>query len=256
MGRRWCAERCIDSCITAGRASSSSVPWTVHTPLPLVVMSRRAPQPAPRDGDTATVLVKTDVVIIAGADGSTERAHRGVLATYSSVFRNALAPDLPGKALAGEAKHDEQGLFQLPLPNKSRREVSLLLAFLYPCNSRDELFNNGNIVTSIDLAEEYDMPLMKAASERWLLNELHHGRVVNMKMQANSMRESQAALAVQLLERAHTCNLHTFLAEAIDHLAYASKAEVLELLDAPGAATLPAPVLHELLKARLYVYVS
>jgi hypothetical protein len=235
---------------------------------------------APSEDATATALVCTDVVITATADGSTARAHRGVLATYSSVFRNALAFDLPGKELAGEAKHDEHGHFRLPLPAKNRHHLSQLMAFLYPCDSRFEQFSNNNIVSYIDLAEEYDMPLMKGAAERWLLAELQHGRVVHMTSRLLShikpprigtddigntlfqsgplstlvriemQRPGEAALTVALLERAHTYNLRTFLAKAIDHLTYASLDDILELLAAPGADALPAPVLHKLLQAR------
>ena len=217
--------------------SLSPTPWT---------------PPAPSHGAKATALVCTDVVIIAKADGSTARAHRGVLATFSSVFRHALAPDLPGNALAGEAKKDERGHFQLPLPNKNRHHLDQLMAFLYPCDSRHEQFNSNNIVSYIDLAEEYDMPLMKAACERWLLKELQNDRVMHLtsRQPSNTMppgmspRAREASLAVQLLERAHTCNLHTFLAEAIWYLVSVNNTDLIEMLETPEAATLPAPVLR------------
>ena len=242
--------------------------------------ARRLSATEASEGGKAASLVCTDVVITATADGSTARAHRGVLATYSSVFRNALAPDLPGSVSVGEASHDAHGHFRLPLPNKSRHELSLLMGYLYPCDSRHEQFSRENIVAFINLAVEYDMPLMKGAAERWLLNELQHGRVVHMTplllsdlsptrisndavvrslleggplsamCRIHDVRDYEATLTVQLLQRAHTCNLRTFLAKAIEHLTYASHEDLLQMLDAPGAEALPTAVLHRLLHAR------
>lgn len=250
--------------------------------------------------DSTAELLCTDVLLTAAIDGSTARAHRGVLATYSGVFRHALSPELdcisPSDGVpAAEIHRGEHAA--LPLPDKTGRELSLLMSFLYPSASRAEQFSKDTIVACMDLAHEYDMPLMLSSCERWLLCELTHGRVVHlpcaapmtpslstadmldqlgiaenefyasqgllnsvaarvdstdaaMRREAAQRRASEAALTVALLERAYVCGLRTFIATAIDHLAYVRSADVQELLRSPGADSLPAPVLHRLLEAR------
>jgi len=242
----------------------------------------------------------TDVILTATADGSTFAAHRGVLATFSSVFRHALSPELDcltssSGALSAASRRDKH--VALPLPNKTGRELRLLTQWLYPIDSRQEKFSKDNIVACMDLAHEYDIALMLAACERWLLSELSHGRIVHLPSApqpskspfdaaeiiaqlgnverefyasqglisssvashggsavdhkaSHRRRQAEAALTVQLLERAHTCGLRTFVATAIDHLGFVRSADLQELLRSPGAASLPSTVLHRMLEVR------
>ncbi len=219
-----------------------------------------ASSPCAQDAD-APCMPFADVTLLATADGARARVHRGVLATYSGVFRGALAPDV---ACDGDAV--------LPLPGKGAHELNLLVSFLYPSSSRSEQFTKSSIAAYLALAREWDIPLMCTAAERWLVSELTHGRVVHLppahipasygyagvepaasaaRREAQRMRRAEeAALAVRLLDAAHAAGLHGFIHAAVDHLSYAPREDVAEVRRAPGADALPSAMLHRLLLAR------
>jgi hypothetical protein len=59
----------------------------------------------------------TDLTLRAEADGAEARVHRGLLATHSRVFAQALQTGAPADVL--------------PLPGKRAEELALLVAWLY-----------------------------------------------------------------------------------------------------------------------------
>jgi hypothetical protein len=85
-------------------------------------------------------LLLTDVLLHAEGDGSTARAHRGVLATHSGVFRQALAADVASP----------MDTTTLPLPGKTETELRLLMGYLYPADSRSECFTLDNIMCTCE----------------------------------------------------------------------------------------------------------
>ena len=72
-------------------------------------------QPAGTD-DVRSLGNAGDLTLRAGADGSTARVHRGVVAAFSRVLGDVL----------GATECD-----QLPLPGKNKAELDLLVAWLY-----------------------------------------------------------------------------------------------------------------------------
>ena len=85
-------------------------------------------QPAGTD-DVRSLGNAGDLTLLAGADGSTARVHRGVVAAFSRVFEDVL----------GATECDE-----LPLPGKSKAELDLLVAWLY----HQERFSMVRITTA------------------------------------------------------------------------------------------------------------
>jgi hypothetical protein len=61
-------------------------------------------------------LLFTDVTLRAEVDGATARVHRGVLAAYSPVLREAVVGTTSDV---------------IPLPGKSKAELDLLVAWMY-----------------------------------------------------------------------------------------------------------------------------
>jgi hypothetical protein len=81
-------------------------------------------------GDASDELLFADVTLRAEGDGATARAHRGVLAALSGVFREALLVGSSGSGGGGSEEHRQQEAL-LPLPGKTRRELQLLLGWMY-----------------------------------------------------------------------------------------------------------------------------
>jgi hypothetical protein len=81
-------------------------------------------------GDANDELLFADVTLRAEGDGATARAHRGVLAALSGVFREAL--------LVGSSGSGGGNDVLLPLPGKTRHELQLLLGWMYQ-NAAGEL---------------------------------------------------------------------------------------------------------------------
>jgi hypothetical protein len=190
-----------------------------------------------------------DVTLVATGDGAVAHAHRGVLATYSGVFRCALGPDVASCC-------DADGEMRLPLPGKTQRELDLLLAWLYP-HSNDvhvmlNTFTRENCVSYVLMAQEWDIPLLSSAAERWLLAELVRGRILILSRAGAphplTFRRTEAQLAVRILDAAFSCNLHAFVHAAAAHLARLSKDDFVAVLEAPEAW--PPALLLQLVIAR------
>jgi hypothetical protein len=96
--------------------------------------SVRASEGGGGSSDASDELLFADVTLRAEGDGATARAHRGVLAALSGVFREALLVGSSGSGGGGDGPPD----VVLPLPGKTRRELQLLLGWMYQ-NAAGEL---------------------------------------------------------------------------------------------------------------------
>ena len=78
-------------------------------------MTSQATGSAPTDGPAAA-WSGDEVTLRAGADGSTARVSRGVLATFSRIFKDVLSSC--------------KTVDELPLPGKTKAQLDLLVAWL------------------------------------------------------------------------------------------------------------------------------
>ena len=110
--------------------------------------------------DGEAPLLFTDMTLIAKGDGTAVKVHRGALAAHSRVFREVLTSCKEGTTLA----HDEY-----PLEHKTKEDLDILVAYLYPQSSRAEKFSISTIGHLLEMSREYDMPGAMAEAEKWLI---------------------------------------------------------------------------------------
>jgi hypothetical protein len=159
-------------------------------------------------------LLLTDVVLRAEADGSTAQAHRGILATHSGVFREALAADVTVS----------NGT--LPLPGKTDADLSLLMGYLYPKDARSERFTADNIGAVCALAREYDMPGMMELAETWMIAFDVGQPLTRISVFAIRVRETQILERANLLRLGDTYNLRRFAKACAKQLCKLSRHEL------------------------------
>ena len=113
----------------------------------------------PADDGEAPLLF-TDMKLIAKGDGTAVKVHRGVLAAHSRIFREVLTSCEEGTALVH---------YEYPLEHKTKEDLDILLAYLYPRSSRAEKFSISTISRLLEMSREYDMPGAMAEAEKWLI---------------------------------------------------------------------------------------
>ena len=102
-------------------------------------------------------LLYADVTLRAEGDGATARAHRGVLAAYSGVFRDALL------SLGGTSSADRD--IVIPLPGKSAAQLELLLGWMYRREKAEQL-TPVRTCDAIDALLHCALPLAHAQQTR------------------------------------------------------------------------------------------
>jgi hypothetical protein len=226
--------------------------------------STAATPPPPPPAPPPRALLYTDCVLRACGDGAAAGAHRGVLAAHSRVLADLFA----------SGACDAPPLCVVPLPGKTRADLDALLAFMYPpqrdCDGDGDCARvcAESAPRLLALAAEYDMPSVRAEADAWLAaaaaqrallvpplcicstmqRALPGAPRVLLPPSAGDAERLAAWVRWALLAQAHA--LPRFGAAVVEATAALGDGDLAQLLRAPGAEQLGAPLLRAVLERR------